>query len=79
MTLSKKNTLIIKEQKKNKNNKMGSLDKRKIITQIIIFNILWFICGVLILEYLSENKAKNLFLQVGDIAILYFIDRLKAS
>ena len=28
---------------------------------------------------LSENKAKNLFLQVGDIAILYFIDRLKAS
>ena len=55
MTLSKKNTLIIKEQKKNKNNKMGSLDKRKIITQIIIFNILWFICGVLVLEYVFYN------------------------
>ena len=58
MTLSKKNTFIIKEQKrikKEKNNKMGSLDKRKIITQIIIFNILWFICGVLVLEYVFYN------------------------
>ncbi len=71
MTLSKKNTLIIKEQKKNKNNKMGSLDKRKIITQIIIFNILWFICGVLVLEYLFYNtdiinkKYKSNILIIG--------------
>ena len=74
MTLSKKNTFIIKEQKrikKEKNNKMGSLDKRKIITQIIIFNILWVICGVLVLEYVFYNtdiinkKYKSNILIIG--------------